>query len=470
MTQQSSVAYSWTCPACHRQVPNRIDTCRCGHRRETPSPPEPEPVAPVKRFSPKLLLPLGVAALAIAFWLGHASRSGSPVREGPGSAVTGPSFPASSDTAPAGERVPPQPLPGPGGAAPGPPASRAPETSASPQASVPASAPAAAAGSFEDVVQRAMMAVVRVESGAGTGSGFFVAVDTVLTNAHVVAGSWTVTIHRPNGTTASARVSASSSDVDLAVLKIAAPQSSQPVLTMGSVSRVRTGQEVIAVGSPLGVLPNSVTRGIVSAVRSLGGVTLVQTDAAINPGNSGGPLITRGGEVIGITTMQVEARQGLSFAVAIDHATALLLGRQTVEGGGGTPLANLNRAFNEADDADTGRQREEAARRYEAVLTEVAKRADAFDREWSRFRSVCYEGRIPGTFDREWFALFEPQALKDPMSPACESYRGELRQAADGIRDVMRESDEAARRAGVYPGVQRDVRARLRLEYSGWGR
>ncbi len=71
-------------------------------------------------------------------------------------------------------------------------------------------------------------------------------------------------------------------------------------------------------------LQNTVTRGIVSAVRQVGPVTLVQTDAAVNPGNSGGPVLDREGMVIGIATMAVKAGlgQGLSFAVAIDHATA----------------------------------------------------------------------------------------------------------------------------------------------------
>ena len=163
---------------------------------------------------------------------------------------------------------------------------------------------------------------------ANTGSGFFVAPDTVLTNAHVVPGAWSVTIRRFDGSTRAANVAASSSEVDIAVLRVLNPDASQQVLPLGSAARVRSGQEVIAVGSPLGVLQSSVTRGIVSAVRAVGGVTLVQTDAAINPGNSGGPLVTREGDVIGIATMTAASAQGLSFAVGIDHARALLAGGQ----------------------------------------------------------------------------------------------------------------------------------------------
>src|SRR6185295_14808261 len=119
-----------------------------------------------------------------------------------------------------------------------------------------------------------------------------------------------------------------------------------PTLRLGSSAQARAGQEVMALGAPLG-LQNTVTRGIVSAVRNVESLTLVQTDAAINPGNSGGPLITRNGDVIGITTMSMRpsAAQGLSFAVGIEHAQALLAGERPVQTGS-TPLSALNQAMN----------------------------------------------------------------------------------------------------------------------------
>ena len=91
----------------------------------------------------------------------------------------------------------------------------------------------------------------------------------------------------------------------------------------------QAGQEIIVIGSALGTLQNSVSRGIVSGLRSSGGATLVQTDAATNPGNSGGPMLDRNGAVIGITTMGYKGAEGLNFGVAIDHARDLLEGRQT---------------------------------------------------------------------------------------------------------------------------------------------
>src|SRR4029450_7657154 len=120
----------------------------------------------------------------------------------------------------------------------------------------------------------------------------------ILTNAHVVQGQTSVTM-QVGTTTYNARVTTISSGSHLALLQVYNANPNQPVLTLGSVSHARVGQEVIAVGSALGVLSNTVTRGIVSAMRQVGNITLIQTDAAINPGNSGGPLVDRSGGVIG---------------------------------------------------------------------------------------------------------------------------------------------------------------------------
>ena len=105
------------------------------------------------------------------------------------------------------------------------------------------------------------------------------------------------------------------------------------MLPLGQVASVRTGQEVIAIGSALG-LQNTVTRGIVSARRQAGRVVLLQTDAAINRGNSGGPLLDRNGVVLGVTTLKMGGQaEGLGFAVAADHVDRA--GRGPLVGDGG---------------------------------------------------------------------------------------------------------------------------------------
>ena len=174
-----------------------------------------------------------------------------------------------------------------------------------------------------------MPAVVLIETTGGRGSGFYVSHDTLITNVHVVEDDSYVTLRRNDGTTVNARVASKAPAIDIAILKVATPSASQVVIPMGSAHSLRPGQEIIVIGSALGTLQNSVSRGIVSGLRSSGGTTLVQTDAAANPGNSGGPMLDRNGSVIGVTTLSYKNSEGLNFGVAIDHARDLLEGRQT---------------------------------------------------------------------------------------------------------------------------------------------
>jgi trypsin-like peptidase len=219
-------------------------------------------------------------------------------------------------------------------------------------------------------------------------------------------------------------------------------------------------------------LQNTVTRGIVSAVRHVGGLTLVQTDAAINPGNSGGPLLDRTGRVIGITSlgMRSSVAQGLSFAIAIEHAQALLAGkRQTIAGS--TPLSTLNGAMasgNGASASDNARER--ASTSYEQAVAQLARRADALDDRWRSFIRACYEGRVVGTFDHGWFALWDQRAMQGAVSAGCGGTFNDLRQDAESIRSDVATVDEIARQADVYPGTRREVVRRYHLDYAGWNR
>jgi len=316
-----------------------------------------------------------------------------------------------------------------------------------------------------------MPAVVRVETSSGFGSGFFISADTLLTNVHVVGGNSMVTVRRPDGKTVVAHVERTASELDIAVIRISNADPSQPILPLGSGSRARAGQEVVALGSPLG-LQNTVTRGIVSAVREVGGLTLVQTDAAINPGSSGGPLLDRTGQVIGITTMGMKSAvaQGLSFAIAIEHAQALLAGRRSIDPRG-TPLTTLNEAMSgrpAAAEVDAARER--SGRTYEQLIAALARRAESLDSRWHSFKNACYEGRVAGAFEHEWFALWDTRAMQGAVSPGCGGAFADIRRAADDIRDGVIAAGEAARQGDVYPGTRRDVLHRYRLDYPGWDR
>ena len=336
--------------------------------------------------------------------------------------------------------------------------------------SLPAPSPPGVQLSIEDLVTRVSPAVVIVETSAGRGSGFFVRPDTIVTNAHVAGTDLTVRIRRTTGDAVTARVESVARDLDLAILKLSNPQADQRIVSLGSASGIRTGQEVVAIGSALGVLQNSVTRGIVSGVRLAGGITLIQTDAAINPGNSGGPLVDRYGNVIGINTMGVASAQGISFAVAIDHAQDLLGGQHTSTTSA-TPALSLNQTLNaRAPGSDTDMVREQAARAYEQTIAQLARRADALDDYWRRFRSSCYRGPISGTFDREWFALFDARAMQGAVATGCTNAFSDAQGQANAVRDGVVAAEEAARRADVYPGMRRDILRKYRLEYAGWQR
>ncbi|AEG93983.1 Do family serine endopeptidase [Ramlibacter tataouinensis] len=160
----------------------------------------------------------------------------------------------------------------------------------------------------------------------GQGSGFIVSPDgIILTNAHVVQGAREVTVKLTDRRELRAKVLGADPKTDIAVLKVEA--SNLPVVKLGDSGALKTGEWVLAIGSPFG-FENTVTVGVVSAIgRSLRGdsaVPFIQTDVAVNPGNSGGPLFNARGEVVGINS-QIYSRtggyQGVSFAIPMSLAS-----------------------------------------------------------------------------------------------------------------------------------------------------
>src|ERR1700733_7339664 len=193
-----------------------------------------------------------------------------------------------------------------------------------------------------DVVDRVGPAVVglTVHTGeangrprGGTGSGVIVAPDgLILTNSHVAgAGGSTpiVEVTTAEGQRLAARLVGDDPDTDFALLRV--DQSVPlPAARLGDSKRLKRGQLVIAIGNPLG-FESTVTTGVVSALgRSLRARTgrliddVIQTDAALNPGNSGGPLVSSGGEIVGVNTAVIMGAQGICFAVAANTASFVL--------------------------------------------------------------------------------------------------------------------------------------------------
>src|SRR5947208_10872103 len=159
------------------------------------------------------------------------------------------------------------------------------------------------------------------------GSGVVIERDgQVLTNAHVVDGAASLSVTLDSGSRASARLVGMDTVTDLALLRI---ESSSPIpaARLGDSGALRVGDEVVAIGNPIG-LEQTMTRGIVSGLnRLLPGLAeqpMIQTDAPINPGNSGGPLVDRCGAVVGINTFISEEANSIGFALPINAGKAIL--------------------------------------------------------------------------------------------------------------------------------------------------
>ena len=456
-----SPLYSWTC-VCGRKVPNRFDTCRCGQARDTTDETGAIGAAiqePPRAQSSSTLawLVLGFVALAAAGTL--IAIQVIPVRPQPQAAAI------VHDVAPAAPVVPEAAV----NLAPDAPIEFAPVAPIAPTAPIAPNAPGGtAAPALEDVVDRAIPAIVSIEAGQGRGSGFFAAPRTVVTNRHVVQNNTSVTVRLSNGQTLAGRVEASSTENDLALVRV--DTESHPILTLGTVNDVRPGQEVVAIGLALGVFQNSVTRGIISAIRRADRTVMLQTDAAINPGNSGGPLLNRQGQVIGINTMKVGGTaESLGFAVAADHARALLNGGKATEpfAVSAQPSQQLAPAFGAKSSTDIAR--EEGTKRYSQIVEAVARQSVQLDTYWNRIKTNCPVRVAPG-YDREWFGLWDGRATLNSADPSCSSAIQELEEIAAQVREAMTTSQEEARRASVLPGQLRDIRRRYRMDWPGFDR
>ncbi len=180
-------------------------------------------------------------------------------------------------------------------------------------------------------------AVIKVSTPSGLGSGFIVHPDGyALTNAHVVQGETKirVTVWQQEDEDFAKRVIedveilAVNHHVDLALIKITEPDGKpfKTVFVHGS-DTLAAGQDVFAIGNPLG-LERTLSRGVISTTqRAFEGMTYIQTDTQINPGNSGGPLFNLRGEVVGVTNMGIPMGEGLNFAIPASSIRQFILNR-----------------------------------------------------------------------------------------------------------------------------------------------
>jgi len=204
------------------------------------------------------------------------------------------------------------------------------------------------------------------------GSGFIITSDgLIVTNKHVVSDTH-ATYNVVTNDNKSFDVQKISRDPlnDLAILKIDANNLS--ALELGSSSKLKLGQYVIAIGTPLGEFQNTVTTGVVSGLKR--GITagspfegyveqldnVIQTDAAISAGNSGGPLINLSGQAIGVNTAVSAQGQNIGFAIPIDIVSEL--------------IENFNKSGGKIERPFLGIRYQMIAKR-EAILNEIVEGA-----------------------------------------------------------------------------------------------
>ena len=149
-----------------------------------------------------------------------------------------------------------------------------------------------------------------------SGTGFFVTEGYVVTAAHVLEDAAGCRIEMSDGQQQRCAVAAADTVKDVAMLTVSGSPPS--TLRWGSSESMKDGDEVTVISNPLGQLPGTVSRGIISASRVVRGTKLLQISAAISHGSSGAPVLNARGQVIGIVRSTIEAGQSLNFATATD--------------------------------------------------------------------------------------------------------------------------------------------------------
>ncbi|MCI5773919.1 MAG: trypsin-like peptidase domain-containing protein [Erysipelotrichaceae bacterium] len=179
----------------------------------------------------------------------------------------------------------------------------------------------------------------------GAGSGVIISTDGyIITNNHVIEGATNINVRLTDGNVYPATLIGTDSKSDIAVVKIEANGLSPA--TIGDSDKLLVGDDVIAIGNPLGSLGGTATNGIISALNrqvTVGNesMNLIQTNAAINEGNSGGALFNANGELVGIVNAKSygTAIEGLGFAIPINDA--IDVAQQLIESGHVTDRATL---------------------------------------------------------------------------------------------------------------------------------
>lgn len=169
-----------------------------------------------------------------------------------------------------------------------------------------------------EIAELAAPATVSVVCRDSVGAGFFVTPDRVLTNAHVLCGGFqTLQVELADGRLEEGKVLNVNEDFDVALIEVTGVD--ETPLPLGEASGLSVGDDIVVIGTPLG-MDHTVHEGAVSHVaRHMYGMTYIQIDANVNPGNSGGPVLDTRGRVVGILSMGVPGAVGLGFALPVNY-------------------------------------------------------------------------------------------------------------------------------------------------------
>jgi tetratricopeptide (TPR) repeat protein len=296
------------------------------------------------------------------------------------------------------------------------------------------------------------------------GSGFFIDVDRVVTNRHVIDNAFRAEVHSYNGNIYQVKgVIAVDAEGDLALLRIEAPANQVRPLLLDKTSP-QEGESVVVIGNPLG-LEGSVTNGIVSAVRDIPTFgRIIQITAPISPGSSGSPVVNMQGQVIGVATLQITGGQSVNFAIPSERISqlqssgTLLALSDLVAASGRDKRAKAVQAFRDGLSFLSQDDCEKALPYFEKAVQSDSNYAEA----WAQ-AGFCREklGRHSEAIEASKKAVsLRPSAESYFNIGLASYYLKNYREAAENYRQAIR----------LDPYNAADAQYALGLVYRDWGR
>src|SRR6267378_1888639 len=330
-------------------------------------------------------------------------------------------------------------------------------------------APVTPQDSLPELVRRIKPSAVAIETfdargeKLSRGSGFFIDVDRVVTNRHVIEGAYRAEVHLNSGHTFPVKnVLAVDAEGDIALLKVDAPAHRVRPLSLERTSP-QEGESVVVIGNPFG-LEGSVTNGIVSAVRDIPTFgRIIQITAPISPGSSGSPVVNMKGQVIGVATLQITGGQSVNFAIPSERISqlqsgALLSLADLVTATGKNKRAKAVQAFRDGLSFLSKDDCEKALGYFEKAVESDSNYAEA----WAQ-SGFCNEklGKHAEALEASKRAVnLRPSAESYFNIGLANFYLKQYREAADAYRQAIK----------LDPYNSADAYYALGLVYRDWGK